>query len=148
MRRTQYTADERFFAKVALWDACWIWTAYKDPAGYGQFWDGGKMRAHRWAYEQEFGPIPEGYTVDHTCHVRGECTLGNACPHRACTNPEHLEAVPLRENLLRGNTNMAKTHCKRDHLFTEENTYHIPSGGRACRLCQHEHERTYRMRRA
>ena len=145
---------ERFQDMLDKSGECWLWLGQKTTNGYGVFCLGSRadnsvhaIMAHRWAYEETYGLIPEGYTVDHTCHVRGKCTLGNACPHRACTNPAHLEAVPLRENLRRGNTNMAKTHCKRGHPFNEENTYHIPSGGRSCRPCQLEAVKAYQARR-
>jgi hypothetical protein len=45
--------------------------------------------AHRIAYEDAKGEIPEGYTIDHLCRVRN------------CINPEHLEAVTLAENIRR-----------------------------------------------
>ena len=32
-------------------------------------------------------------------------------------------------------TNRDKTHCKRGHEFTPENTYVLPRGGRMCRAC-------------
>lgn len=37
-----------------------------------------------------------------------------------------------------------KTHCKRGHAFTPENTYAVSGGGRGCR----ERRRTYDARRA
>ena len=56
------TAEERFWAKVDRRgpDECWIWTAYRDPDGYGQFGlNGRNVKAHRYAYEQLVGPIPD-----------------------------------------------------------------------------------------
>ena len=58
-------------------------------------------------------------------------------------NPDHLEAVTHRENVLRGQSlaaeNVAKTHCPHGHAYDEENTYvkMIPGGGRwrICRAC-------------
>jgi hypothetical protein len=44
---------------------------------------------HRLAYEEAYGPIPAGLTVDHLCfNIR-------------CINPEHLEAVTASENTRR-----------------------------------------------
>lgn len=37
--------------------------------------------AHRLAYEDAFGSIPEGFDVHHTCETK------------LCVNPEHLELV-------------------------------------------------------
>lgn len=88
------TDAERFYAKVVLQaNGCRLWTGAisGNPGGYGQFWVGGKLvGAHRWAYEHEIGPIPDGLTLDHLCRVR------------ACVEVTHLEPVTLRENILRG----------------------------------------------
>lgn len=46
--------------------------------------------AHRVIYEQEVGPIPPGYTIDHLCEFK------------ACVEPTHLEAVPHYVNCHRG----------------------------------------------
>jgi hypothetical protein len=46
--------------------------------------------AHRVAYEQHNGPIPDGMEVGHLC--------GNP----ACVRPDHLEAVSHAENVRRG----------------------------------------------
>lgn len=37
------------------------------------------------------------------------------------------------------NKNAEKTHCKRGHPFTKENTYPMPRGGRSCRICLRAH---------
>jgi HNH endonuclease len=39
-----------------------------------------------------------------------------------------------------------KTHCKRGHEFTQENTYTPPSGKRECRVCRREQVREHRKR--
>lgn len=146
-------ADEadRFWAKVNKTDTCWIWTAAGARGGYGSFRSGGRKgrtyRAHRYAYELHYGPIAEGLHIDHTCHNTDPgCPGGEACLHRRCVNPAHLEAVTCRENVLRAPTaaglNAAKTHCPQGHEYTPENTYMIkPSrtqrhGGRGCRACR------------
>jgi hypothetical protein len=86
-------------AKIVVDDAgCWIWTAAKDPTGYGRIWHTGTMKyAHRVAYELLVGPILPGLDLDHLCRVR------------ACVNPLHLEPVTHRENLMRGDT-LARAH--------------------------------------
>lgn len=110
--------EERFWAKVD-WDLgdterCWPWTASKMHRGYGQFRLGrvsGRqivVRAHRLAYELEFGPIPEANDqgeplhVDHSCHDPVVCQAGDLCPHRTCCNPHHLKLSTNRENHLPG----------------------------------------------
>lgn len=81
--------EERFWAKVLKGTNCWLWTGalVGEARNYGHFWDGTKrVRAHRFAYEMENGPIPEGLEIDHLCH--------NAW----CVRPSHLEAVPPKVN--------------------------------------------------
>lgn len=85
---------------------CWPWTGWTQPNGYGSFGghESGKTRlAHRIAYMFLVGPIPEGLVLDHLCHTRDpECADNEACPHRRCCNPDHLEPVTRRENVRRG----------------------------------------------
>lgn len=45
------------------------------------------MRAHRYAYEQAHGPIPEGFVILHECD------------NPSCINPEHLRAGTQADNL-------------------------------------------------
>lgn len=108
---------------------CWLWQGYVDKAGYARV---GHRYIHREVCEAAYGPIPEGWTVDHV-KARG-------CVHRHCINPEHLEAVTTRENVLRGDGPSAvaarQTHCIHGHEYTEANTYRPKRGGRICRCCR------------
>lgn len=66
---------------------CWVWKLARNKDGYGRVRDGGTVKlAHRVEYEEQFGPIPPGLTLDHLCGERG------------CVNPAHLEPVSLEEN--------------------------------------------------
>lgn len=64
---------------------CWIWQGviYR---GYGRM---GIKRAHRVYFERLYGPVPDGYELDHLCQVK------------ACVNPDHLEVVTHTVNMRR-----------------------------------------------
>lgn len=60
-------------------DDCWAWLGATDAAGYAKKQVGGRtLLAHRWLWEQLFGPIPAGLVVAH------------GCDSRSCVNPHHL----------------------------------------------------------
>lgn len=86
---------------------CWMWRFKPNPGGYGMTKERGPngrtITAHRWSWELHRGPIPRGWHIDHLCHKRDKtCSGGPTCPHRKCVNPDHLELVTPRENVLRG----------------------------------------------
>lgn len=120
---------KRFWSKVIKTKDCWIWSACKNPFGYGTFYLKKLMRAHRVSYEISYGSIPNNLTIDHLCR------------NTSCVRPEHLEAVTQRENVLRGNSLMAinkkKFFCKRDHPLLGKNIYCRPlRKQRECRICR------------
>jgi hypothetical protein len=71
-------------------------------------------------------------------------TIDHLCRRPLCCNPLHLEAVTMRENLMRGNgwsgRNARKTHCPQGHPYSPENTS-VRDGSRHCRTCHRERER-------
>lgn len=132
---------QRFLAKVTKLDSGhWIWTGSTSSEGrYGSFHLGRVMPAHRAAWILFRGAIDADLTdVDHRCRK----TL--------CVNPEHLEPVTHRENVLRGDAppaaNAARTHCTHGHEFTPENTRRNSKGHRACVACEKSPEGLARAR--
>lgn len=111
--------------------SCWFWQARLNAQGYTVFKVNGKIvHVHRWAYETFKGPIPEGLVVDHLC------------TNRSCVNPDHLEAITVKENNIRAKG----TSCFQEgHPRTEENTI-IISGVQICRRCHVKRERKYKYR--
>ncbi len=131
---------DRFWDKVApfsSFEECWVWIAGKHTAGYGRIRLSNRvLYAHRVSYELVLGEIPAGLQLDHLCR------------NRVCVNPAHLEAVPQRVNLLRGESfsaqNYVKTRCISGHIFDSDNTYTSPDGRRHCRTCQRVRVRKWR----
>ncbi len=91
----KYTREQRvraFWAKVSKTDSCWLWTATLKETGYGMFSyrENGRhnvVRAHRYAWEITYGPIPAGMWVLHDCDVR------------ACVRPSHLHLGDRPKNV-------------------------------------------------
>jgi hypothetical protein len=117
---------------------CHVFRGGLNSGGYGQVSiNGVPVGVHRIVYEREVGPIPAGLVVDHMCR------------NRACCNVDHLRVVTYQVNATENvvgsgpQVNAAKTHCKRGHEFSPENTYRLPRG-RECRTCKREANRTYR----
>jgi len=135
------TTEERFWEKVDRRgpNECWPWIASLTGPGYAQFFidkDHKSGLGHRYAYELLVGPIPAGLVLDHLCR------------NPRCVNPNHLEAVTHRENVIRGEApaaagrhQAAKTHCPKGHPYDEANTTirrtagRHGGGGRGCKQC-------------
>lgn len=156
----ELTRRQTFWAKVELPESwlskgysyrCWLWTGGKARGGYGSFHYGlHPVVAHRFAYEDWYGPITNGLELDHLCGTH------------LCVRPSHLEAVTHLENLRRaripthpytrrlegtGSVQAAKTHCPHGHPYAEENTYYLPSKNqRSCRTCRRENSKKYYWR--
>lgn len=158
-----------FMARVQVKPGgCWQWIGGRlDPDGYGRLRVNGRLwKAHRYAYENTRGPIPDGLVIDHLCR------------NRACVNPDHMEPVTIAENVLRGLDALRarrlaeidparvqlrasrptgspvpaseRTACPQGHPYSEENTAYERSGARRCRTCRRtqvrEAQRRHRAR--
>ena len=114
---------------------CWEWKAAKLRNGYGRFWDGkNNVLAHRFSYKTFIIPISEDQHLDHICCNRG------------CVNPDHLQILTNKENVLKGNgptaKNLRKTICKRGHILTS-GKFKQNSEWRICLECARETRRKW-----
>jgi hypothetical protein len=143
------TLEERFWLKVDRRgpDECWLWTGAKTivrpgwpkTTRYGVISNGPKkggrqLRAHRVSWELNCGPIPDGYTIDHTCEV----TL--------CVNPAHLEPVTFAENTKRQWDRRGRAEkCPQGHTAYRERWHTRKDGtkvkARYCHECHKERQR-------
>ena|SRR5215469_14381135 len=131
-------AVSRLLSKIRIdpSSGCWIWQGALSR-GYGVIKIDGKMlKTHRVMFRHGYGPIRKGFHLDHLCRVK------------ACANPEHLEEVSPRENMMRGESiqalNARKTECDHGHKFSDENTYIDKRGNRACKTCTFERSAQWR----
>ena len=121
-------------------DDCVIWHGRKDSRGYGRrSWGSAKgVPAHRVAYIEAFGAVPDGMTVDHLCF------------NPPCVNPQHLRLLTRSENS-QNQRSAAQTHCSNGHEYTPANTYFRTSrcaGRRQCRTCNRDAVRRYKERKS
>ena len=120
---------------------CWIWLGIPDKDGYGRFRiRKSQMPAHRVVYEFMKSPIPVGLTLDHKCR------------NKICVNPNHLEPVTNKINILRGvgaaAINSRKTQCLNKHRLSSDNLVksYLNKGQRVCAICFKEYCRIWKER--
>lgn len=131
------TLPTRFASRIhADPEGCWLWTGPTDSHGYAQTRRDGLI--HRATYVEAKGPIPHTLELDHLCRVRH------------CVNPNHLEPVTHRENVLRGDGIAAiaaqATHCPAGHPYAGRNLVIFADGKRRCRACRLERDKEWKKK--
>lgn len=123
-------------------DDCWEWRGNIASNGYGRFFllkgrERKYVGAHRIAYTHAKGKIKNH--IDHLCR------------NRKCVNPNHLEDVTCKENVLRGvgpaAINARKTQCPKGHPYDRVVQYkgrNHPT--RVCSICNRESVRRWRKK--
>jgi hypothetical protein len=88
-----------------------------------------RKMTHRWVWELLRGPLSPELSLDHLCR------------NTRCVRLEHLDPVPHRINVLRGNAPAAvqsrRTECIHGHPLSGENLVLRNKGRkRQCRICE------------
>lgn len=110
-----YRDWEEAFDAYAVRDGasgCLIWTGNVGTDGYGAI-GGYGTRAHRYAWEQVHGPIPEGIEIDHICH------------RKTCVEVTHLRMATRLSNSwnLSGATQRSSTGAR--NVFYARGKYRV-----------------------
>jgi HNH endonuclease len=122
----------RFWSKVIPEPntGCWLWLGGRNNQdGYGSYGVSARRSqvAHKACYEILIGPVPGGLELDHRCRVR------------CCVNPDHLEPVTHRVNVMRGAgmaaRNAAAINCPVGHPY-DDGSRTARNGWRVCKICE------------
>ncbi|MEQ6899281.1 HNH endonuclease signature motif containing protein [Microbacterium sp. KR10-403] len=118
-------------------NGCLEWQRTRNEDGYGSIYvNGVTTLTHRFAWEIENGPIPDGLNILHRCD------------NPPCCDPSHLFLGTQAENVddmvsKRRHMNNRRTHCQRGHEFTAENTRIDERGNRRCVTCERAYQRKW-----
>lgn len=90
-----------------------------------------RWRADFWSFVADVGPRPTGSTLDRI-NPDGDY------------EPDNVRWADAHEQRVNRRATTPRTHCKRGHEFTPENTYLRPDDGRrVCRTCQKQRDALY-----
>lgn len=144
MAYLKYNTIEDIRNRVKIVDGCWLWPTKSSDGYVSIYMGGGKahpvvVMAHRLSYEMAKGPIPTGLVLDHLCR------------NPSCVNPDHLEPVTQRTNILRGTGITARLasakKCVNGHVFPScQSEYYASRGWRLCAICHNEREKKRQAR--
>ena len=133
---------ENFLKCITIQDkkSCWEWQCALSKKGYGSCsTKTGSTTAHRLSYIFFRGRVPKKMVIDHLCR------------NRKCVNPNHLEIVTNKENILRGfgacATYARQTHCMRGHQYDSGNMVmrkDKKGTERVCIICERIRAKKYR----
>lgn len=80
--------DEAVLSRLVPDGDCLVWTLHTNDEGYGRFRLNNRMvLVHRYVWEKEYGPVPDGKWIDHRCH------------NPLCSKVTHLRLVTRKQNL-------------------------------------------------
>lgn len=121
---------DRFWSRVTLRQfGCWEWI-HEQRKGYGVFRVCGvKYAAHRLSFTLLKREIPANLVIDHLCR------------NTLCVNPDHMEPVQNKINILRGigptAVNARKVYCRNGHELSFENIWKGRNAKkqRRCAIC-------------
>jgi len=107
---------ERFSRKTEWNGKCLNWTGYRQPDGYGRVTVRNRQwKAHRLAYRDAWGNIPEGLIVRHKCD------------NPSCVNPSHLvlgtDADNYRDRVKRGRNGIKIDAAQARAIKSDRRTY-------------------------